>query len=60
MAESFLLFAPLLGYKSSIFNLVFENNIASIKLWKSLGFKEIGKIPKAGRLKNSDKLIDAL
>ncbi|KAF0468043.1 acyl-CoA N-acyltransferase [Gigaspora margarita] len=60
MAESFLLFAPLLGYKSCVFNLVFENNIASIKLWKSLGFKEIGKIPKAGRLKDSDKLIDAL
>ncbi|CAG8652000.1 13513_t:CDS:2, partial [Cetraspora pellucida] len=51
MAESFLLFAPLLGYKSSVFNLVFENNIASIKLWRSLGFKEIGKIPNAARLK---------
>ncbi|CAG8747991.1 36664_t:CDS:2, partial [Racocetra persica] len=51
MAESFLLFAPLLGYKSSVFNLVFENNIPSIKLWRSLGFKEIGKIPNAARLK---------
>ncbi|CAG8448347.1 14731_t:CDS:2 [Dentiscutata heterogama] len=50
----------IMGYKSSVFNLVFENNIASIKLWKSLGFKEVGKIPKAGRLKGSDKLIDAL
>ncbi|CAG8751363.1 6215_t:CDS:2, partial [Racocetra fulgida] len=60
MAESFLLLAPLLGYKSSVFNLVFENNIASIKLWRSLGFKEVGKIPNAARLKGSDKLIDAL
>ncbi|CAG8839220.1 25309_t:CDS:1, partial [Racocetra persica] len=42
MAESFLLFAPLLGYKSGVLN-VFENNIFSIKLWRSLGFKELEK-----------------
>src|ERR1044072_7464064 len=51
MAQSYLKIAPLLGYKSSVFNLVFENNTASIKLWKKLGFKEIGRIPSAGRLK---------
>ncbi len=33
-----------------MFNLVFENNIPSVRLWRSLGFKEIGRIPNAGYL----------
>jgi len=49
------------GYKASVFNLVFENNIASVRLWHSLGFREVGRIPKAGRLRNSpDQLVDAI
>ncbi|CAI2173330.1 5940_t:CDS:2 [Funneliformis geosporum] len=64
MVQSFLQIAPLLGYKSSIFNLVFENNIASIKLWREFNFKEIGRIPKAGRLKkvdgNGEEFVDAI
>ena len=36
-----------LGYKSMIFNLVFSENKIAIKLWKKLGFKIIGTIPKA-------------
>ncbi|CAF1411855.1 unnamed protein product [Didymodactylos carnosus] len=50
MALAFIQFAPLLGYKASMFNLVFVNNTPSVRLWKSLGFKEIGRIPNAGRL----------
>ncbi|KAK9766074.1 hypothetical protein K7432_005121 [Basidiobolus ranarum] len=61
MAKSFLKVAPALGYQASMFNLVFVNNIASIKLWRTLGFQEIGRIPKAGRLRgNPDELVDAI
>ncbi|KAI9335098.1 hypothetical protein BDR26DRAFT_866185 [Obelidium mucronatum] len=60
MAKAFLVLAPLLGYKASVFNLVFESNVASVELWRSLGFSEIGRVPKAGRLKGSDKLVDAI
>ncbi len=42
-----------LGYKSIIFNLVFSENIAAIKLWEKLGFKIIGTIPDA--VKKDDK-----
>lgn len=36
-----------LGYRSIIFNLVFKENISSVKLWEKLGFEIIGTIPKA-------------
>ncbi|KAJ3008161.1 hypothetical protein HKX48_008728 [Thoreauomyces humboldtii] len=55
MGRAFLTVAPLLGYSASMFNLVFENNVASVALWRSLGFKEIGRLPKAGRLRKSVK-----
>lgn len=51
MALAFLAIAPLLGYKASMFNLVFESNTPSVRLWRSLGFREIGKIPNAGYLR---------
>ncbi|KAI8819098.1 acyl-CoA N-acyltransferase [Fimicolochytrium jonesii] len=51
LAELFLVVAPKLGYKASMFNLVFESNTPSIRLWRSLGFREIGRIPRAGRLR---------
>ncbi|ORX94482.1 acyl-CoA N-acyltransferase [Basidiobolus meristosporus CBS 931.73] len=61
MAEAFLKVAPALGYQASMFNLVFVNNHASIRLWRRLGFQEIGRIPKAGRLKGSpEELVDAI
>jgi len=50
MGLAFIQIAPLLGYKASMFNLVFENNIASVHLWRSLGFTEIGRVPNAGYL----------
>ena len=48
-----------------MFNLVFESNTASIKLWRRLGFKEIGRVPKAGRLRgqgtdNNEGYVDAI
>ncbi|KAI8836710.1 acyl-CoA N-acyltransferase [Chytriomyces cf. hyalinus JEL632] len=60
MAKAFLTLAPLLGYKASVFNLVFETNTPSVNLWRSLGFKEVGRIPKAGRLNGHDKRVDAI
>lgn len=49
MAETFLILAPHLGYKASVFNLVFANNEASIRIWDKLGFQRAGIIPKAAR-----------
>ncbi|KAI9042473.1 GNAT family N-acetyltransferase [Aspergillus affinis] len=49
-----------IGYKYSVFNLVFENNVASVKIWERLGFKIIGRVPGAARLANSPDLVDAL
>ncbi|KAL2870764.1 GNAT family N-acetyltransferase [Aspergillus lucknowensis] len=60
MGRAYLHFAPLLGYKYSVFNLVFENNVASVKIWEKLGFSVIGRVPGAARLTNSEELVDAL
>ncbi|KAJ5669689.1 hypothetical protein N7462_010759 [Penicillium macrosclerotiorum] len=60
MGEAYLEFAPKLGYTYSVFNLVFANNPASIRIWEKLGFSVIGRVPKAARLANSEELVDAL
>ncbi|KAG8907269.1 hypothetical protein FRB99_004963 [Tulasnella sp. 403] len=62
LGESYLHFAPLLGYKASVFNLVFESNTASLAIWDRLGFERVGRVPDAGRLKQpdgSEKLVAA-
>ena len=51
MAEQYKLLAPDLGYRASMFNLVFVSNQGSLHLWESLGFEKIGVIPQAGDLK---------
>ncbi|CAF1332075.1 unnamed protein product [Adineta steineri] len=58
MALAFIEIAPLLGYKASMFNLVFESNIASVRLWRSLGFKEIGRVPNAGLLIKNKEITE--
>jgi len=55
----FLFLARDLGFKASIFNLVFHANPASFNLWEKLGYKKIGTIPKCASLKNEPELIDA-
>ncbi|OJJ48003.1 hypothetical protein ASPZODRAFT_64406 [Penicilliopsis zonata CBS 506.65] len=60
MGETYLEYAPKLGYKYSVFNLVFANNPASIRIWEKLGFSIIGRVPKAARLANSEEPVDAL
>ncbi|EPY51382.1 L-azetidine-2-carboxylic acid acetyltransferase [Schizosaccharomyces cryophilus OY26] len=59
LAYAFLYFAPRMGYKSSVFNLVFATNVASYKLWDSLGFTRVGVVRNAARLKGYPKLVDA-
>jgi L-amino acid N-acyltransferase YncA len=59
MGQAFLQLAPLCGYKQAMFNLVFVSNEASVRLWRTLGFKEIGRLPNAGRLKD-EQLHDAI
>ncbi|KIK96702.1 hypothetical protein PAXRUDRAFT_825681 [Paxillus rubicundulus Ve08.2h10] len=54
LARSYLHYAPSLGYTASVFNLVYVNNVASVRLWEKLNFIKAGLIPKAGRLKRKD------
>ena len=44
-----------------MFNLVYETNVASTKIWDSLGFEKIGRVKKCGVLKSfPDRKIDAI
>ncbi|KFY82698.1 hypothetical protein V498_08501 [Pseudogymnoascus sp. VKM F-4517 (FW-2822)] len=61
MGEAYLAWAPLLGYTYSVFNLVYETNVASCRIWDALGFKKIGRVPACGNLRSyPDRLVDAL
>ncbi|KAN0085403.1 hypothetical protein V8E54_001870 [Elaphomyces granulatus] len=61
MGEGYLEWAPKLGYTYSVFNLVYENNVASCRIWDALGFKRIGKVPGCGNLRSyPDQLVDAI
>eukprot|EP00667_Euglena_gracilis_P024527 EG_transcript_28291 len=51
LAKAFLTAAKEIGYRRVFFNLVFETNVVSVHLWRSLGFQQVGVIPEAGRLK---------
>lgn len=52
MGEVYLEWAPKLGYTYSVFNLVYETNLASLRIWDALGFKRIGRVKGAGNLKS--------
>ncbi|RCI17347.1 hypothetical protein L249_3134 [Ophiocordyceps polyrhachis-furcata BCC 54312] len=61
LGESYVDWAPKLGFSYSVFNLVYESNLASIRIWDQLGFKPIGRVRGCGRLKSyPDKLVDAI
>lgn len=60
LAECYLDWAPKLGYSYSVFNLVFESNIAARRIWESLNFRRIGRIKGAGILKGHEHAVDAL
>jgi len=59
MGAAFLPLARDLGYSASFFNLVFVSNEVSDRMWKKLGYTQIGVIPKVARLKGFDDLVDA-
>ncbi|SPO19689.1 related to l-azetidine-2-carboxylic acid acetyltransferase [Ustilago trichophora] len=62
LGRSFLHYGPKAGYKGSVFNLVYVNNMASVKIWQKLGFTIVGRLPMAGALKTEDgseELTDA-
>lgn len=44
--------AKRLGFRGMQFNAVVESNIPALKIYKSLGFKEVGMIPGGFRLKD--------
>jgi GNAT superfamily N-acetyltransferase len=49
------------GYTYSVFNLVYETNVASCKIWDALGFKRIGRVKGCGNLKSfPGELVDAI
>lgn len=61
MGEAYIDWAPRLGYSYSVFNLVYETNVASCRMWDALGFKRIGRVKGCGNLKSHPgRLIDAL
>lgn len=60
MGVQFQRIARDLGYTASFFNLVFVTNVASVELWKSLGFVVTGRVPNAARLKGHELPVDAL
>ncbi|KAK8864491.1 hypothetical protein IAR55_001741 [Kwoniella newhampshirensis] len=64
LGRSYLQYAPKLGYRGSVFNLVYDNNGASLAIWDQLGFIRVGVIPGAGRLKTgpngTEEYVDAV
>lgn len=61
MGEGYLEWAPKLGYTYSVFNLVYETNVASCRIWDALGFKRIGRVKDCGNLRSHpDQLVDAI
>ncbi|KAK4987209.1 Protein spt10 [Elasticomyces elasticus] len=61
MGEGYIEWAPKLGYSYSVFNLVYETNVASLRIWDALGFKRIGRVKGCGNLKSyPEQLIDAI
>lgn len=59
LGAKYLDIAPRLGYVYSVFNLVFETNVPSLKIWDSLGFERIGYVKNVAVLKGHDKLVGA-
>lgn len=50
MGEASIELATSLGYSSMQFNIVVSTNLAAVNLWRSLGFRIVGTIPRGFRL----------
>ncbi|MEJ2378891.1 MAG: GNAT family N-acetyltransferase [Pseudolabrys sp.] len=59
LAEGSLSLAAELGFRAMQFNSVVESNTASVSLWRSLGFVEIGRVPGAFKF-DSGEAVDVL
>lgn len=59
MGEAMLALARDRGYRAVMYNLVFATNTPSLKLWASMGFQEIGRIPAAAHLPDG-RYVDAV
>lgn len=55
LGQSYLFYGPKAGYRASVFNLVYANNQASLRIWDRLGFSRIGVVPEAGLLRRSEE-----
>lgn len=60
LGKTYLKWAPRFGYTYSVFNLVFETNIGSLKIWDSLGFERIGFVKNVARLRGHDGQVGAV
>lgn len=60
LTDCYLQWAPQLGFTYSLFNLVFESNVAARSIWESLNFKRVGRVDSAGILKGHDTAVDAI
>jgi len=45
LGRAYLVVGPRLGYRASVFNLVYVNNTASLAIWDRLGFTRAGLGP---------------
>jgi ribosomal protein S18 acetylase RimI-like enzyme len=59
MCEHSLLQAKSLGFSAMQFNFVVSSNERAVKLWHSLGFRDVGRLPLAFRRPSGD-YVDAL
>lgn len=60
LTDCFLQWAPRIGYTYTVFNLVFETNVAARRIWELLNFKRIGRVKSAGILKGHETAVDAI
>jgi L-amino acid N-acyltransferase YncA len=59
MGETMLDLARDRGYRAVMYNLIFETNVPSLKLWESMGFQPIGRIPDGVELPDG-RFVDAV
>ncbi|ODV81238.1 uncharacterized protein CANTADRAFT_339219 [Suhomyces tanzawaensis NRRL Y-17324] len=59
LGKRYLAWAKQLGYAYSVFNLVFETNVASLRIWDGLGFERIGYVKNVAMLRGMDSLVGA-
>jgi ribosomal protein S18 acetylase RimI-like enzyme len=59
LAEAVLERARAAGYEAMQFNAVVATNERAVRLWRSLGFEEVGRVPRAFR-HATDGVVDLL